>query len=434
MPLLMLTNILFIFFLSSLCYALDLFEAYNKAKAHDPQYLSVYYEYRANLTLTEQAVSRVLPQINASYTLSNYRFITGEPFYRDYSAEQTNISMQQAVLNVPLMIEIKQSDVRVRASESKLKNAEQNLIKRVSEAYFDLLYAEEYLRVIKEEKKAIEEQLNMIKKLFSAGEATLADVHDAEAKLYDVLFREVDAEKNLYAKKKALARLIGEEPQNLSTLSVELPVEKLIPDELQRWIDISLENNPVIKFYLFQKEVADDELRKQKAQWLPSLSIFSGYTRTNTRDYLEVKPLSYLTLGFQVNLNILSGGYITAKIKEAKEKVMQTQKDYEKAVSDVSQGVVESFFGVKSSIAGIASSKASVRASELALLSTKKGFEAGIRTFVDILNSESNLYRAKLNYLKASYDYIKNFVDIYFYSGLISEEHVLKINNWLKRN
>lgn len=429
----MLINILSIFFLGSFCYALDFFEAYNKAKTHDPQYLSVYYEHRANMTLTEQAVSRVLPQINASYTLSNYRFITGEPIYRDYSAEQTNVSMQQAVLNFPAIIEIKQSDVRVRASESKLKNAEQNLIKRVSEAYFDLLYAEEYLRVIKEEKKAIEEQLNMIKKLFSAGEATLADVHDAEAKLYDVLFREVEAEKNLYAKKKALARIIGEEPENLSILSEELPVEKLIPEELQKWIDISQENNPVIKFYLLQKEVADDELRKQKAQWLPSLSIFSAYSKTNTRDYLEVKPLSYLTLGFQVNLNILSGGYITAKIKEAKERVMQAQKDYEKAVSDVSQGVVESFFGVKSAIAGIASSKASVRASELALVSTKKGYEAGIRTFVDILNAESNFYKAKLNYLRANYDYIKNLVDIYFYSGLISEEHALKINSWLKR-
>ena len=139
---------MFIFALSSFSYALDLFEAYNKAKAHDPQYLSVYYEHRANLTLTEQATSRVLPQINASYTLSNYRFITGEAFYRDYSSEQTNISMQQAVFNLPSIIEIKQSNVRVRASESRLKNAEQNLIKRVAEAYFDLLYAEEYLRAV----------------------------------------------------------------------------------------------------------------------------------------------------------------------------------------------------------------------------------------------------------------------------------------------
>lgn len=433
MPLVILVNILSIFVLSSFSYALDLFEAYNKAKAHDPEYLSVYYDYKANLTLTEQAVSRVLPQINASYTLSNYRFITGESFYRDYAAEQTNITMQQAVFNLPSIIEIKQSDLRVKASESRLKNAEQNLIKRVSEAYFDLLYAEEYLKVIKEEKKAIEEQLNMIKKLFSAGEATLADVHDAEAKFYDVMFREVDAEKALYAKKKALARIIGEEPDNLSILSVELPAEKLIPDELQKWIDIAKENNPVIRFYLLQKEVADDELRKQKAQWLPSVSIFSAYSKTNTRDYLNVTPLSYLTLGFQVNLNILSGGYITAKIKESKERVMQAEKDYEKAVSDVSQGVVESFFGVKSAIAGIASSKASVRASELAVISTKKGYEAGIRTFVDILNAESNLYRAKLNYVRSNYDYIKNLVDIYFYSGIISEEHALKINSWLKR-
>lgn len=413
--------------------AIDLFEAYEKAKAHDPEYLSVYYDYRATLTFPEQAVSGVLPQVNASFTKANYRFIKSADIYPDYSSEQTNVSMRQAIFNLPAIIEIKQADLRTKAAEARLKNAEQSLIRKVSEAYFDLLYAEEYLRVINEEKKAFEEQLRMAKKLLEAGEATLTDVHDAEARLYDAQYRAVDAEKNLYAKRKNLARIIGEEPSSLSVLAEKPPVESIIPSEPQSWIEIARGENPYVRFYQIQRDVAEDELRKQKAQWLPTLSIFSSYSRTDTRDYFYVKPLSYLTVGIQLNLNILSGGYITAKIKEARERVMQAEKDYEKAFSDVSQGVVESFFGVRSTQAGILSSEASVRASQLALDSTKKGYQAGIRTFVDILNAESNLYRAKLNFVKSVYDYVKSLVNLYFYAGILGEEHVLKINGWLKR-
>ncbi len=413
--------------------AIDLFEAYRKAKNHDPEYLSIYYDYKATMTFPEQAVAKVLPQVNASFTRSNYRFIKSADIYSDYSSEQTNISLRQAVFDLPSIIEIKQADLRTKAAEARLKNAEQNLIRKVSEAYFDLLYAEEYLRVINEEKKAFEEQLKMAKKLFEAGEGTLTDVHDAEAKLYDAQYRAVDAEKNLYAKRKNLARIIGEEPSTLSILADKPPVENIIPSDLQSWIEISRSENPYVRFFQIQKDIAEDELRKQKAQWLPSLSIFSNYSRTDTRDYFQVKPLSYLTLGIQINLNILSGGYISAKVKEARERVMQANNDYEKAFSDISQGVVESFFGVRSTQAGIASAEASVRASQLALDSTKKGYQAGIRTFVDILNAESNLYRAKLNFVRSSYDYVKNLVNLYFYAGILSEEHVLKINGWLKR-
>lgn len=422
-----------LFQIKATVYALDLVEAYGKAKANDPEYLSVLYDYRASLTLPQQAASKVLPQVYYSYSISNYRFIQNRGIYSDYTAEQNTISLRQAIFDLPSIIEIKQADLRTKAAEARLRNAEQNLIRRLCEAYFDFLYSEQYVKVIREEKKAIEAQLNLAKKLFEAGEATLTDVHDAEARLYDVVFRETEAEKLYYSKKRNLGRIIGEEPTKISVLIDKLEPENIVPSEPEGWIEIAKSENPFLKIYKIQKEVAEDELRKQKAQWLPSLSLFSGYSRTNTRDFLEVKPLSYLTLGIQVNWNILSGGYITAKIKEATERLLQADKEYEKAFSDVSQGVVESFFGVKSSYSGILSSLSQVKAYELALDSTKKGYEAGIRTFVDILNAESALYRSKGNFVRSNHEYIKALINLYFYGGTLSEMHVSKINNWLKK-
>lgn len=431
---LLIIAVLFIAVLPSLSGALDLFEAYMKAKQNDPEYLSALYEHRATLTLPEQAVSRVLPQLSFFYSVSNYRFVEDRGVYNDYSAEQGVLSFRQTIFDLPSFIEISQSDKRTKASEAKLINAELNLIRRVSDAYFEYIYAEEFLRVLREEKKAFEQQLTLAKRLFEAGESSLTDVHDAEARYYDVLFRETEAERNLHVKRRNLERLIGEEPKQVLSLQRKLIFENLVPPDVKGWSEIVRNENPYVRFFALQREIAEDELRKQKAQWLPNLSIFSSFTRTNTRDYLEVKPLSYVTVGVQINWNILSGGYYDAKTKEARERLNQAQKDYEKALSDMIQGVVDSFFSVKSSQASILSTESLVRANELALESTKKGFAAGIRTFVDILNAEANLYKAKLNFVKSNHDYVKSLINLYFYSGVLSEEHIRKINSWLSKN
>jgi TolC family type I secretion outer membrane protein len=415
-------------------WALDLFEAYNKAKNYDPEYLSAYHAYKASLTLPKQSIARALPQISGSYTISEYNFTSAPPAYQDYGAEQKMITMQQSIFNAPLIMEIKQSKLSASSGEMRFRNAEQNLMKRVANAYFDLLYAEAALKVTKDEIKTYREQLEMVKRLFNAGEATIADMNDAEARLSDAIYRGVDVEKNLYTKKQELARLIGEEPSNVAILPEDLSPEELTPADVNEWIAMAKENSPVVKFYSLQKDVSDYELKKQRAQRLPSLNAFSQYSSTNTRDYLKTPTISYVSVGLQVSMPLFTGGYISAKEAEAKERLAQATKDYEKAVSDVSQSVVDSFFGVKSSIAAVESARSSVKASEVAVLSTQKGYQAGIRTFVDVLNAETNYYKARLNLVKSLHEYVKYLVNLKFYAGLIKEEDMLKINGWLKRS
>jgi len=429
----MLTLVAFVISNATPTWALDLFEAYNKAKNYDPEYLSAYHAYRASLTLPKQSIAKALPQISGSYTISEYNFTSAPPTYQDYGAEHKTITMQQSIFNVPLIMEIKQSKLSASSGEMRFRNAEQNLMKRVADAYFDLLYAEAAFRVTKDEIKTYREQLEMVKRLFSAGEATLADLNDAEARLSDAVYRGVEVEKNLHTKRRELARLIGEEPSNVALLPEDLSLEELVPAGVDEWIEMAKENSPIIKFYSLQRDASDYELKKQRAQRLPSLNAFSNYSSTNTRDYLKTPTISYVSVGLQVSMPIFTGGYISAKEAESKEKLAQATKDYEKAVSDVSQSIVESFFGVKSSIAAVESARSSVRASEIAVLSTRKGYQAGIRTFVDVLNAETNYYKARLNLVKSLHEYVKYLVNLKFYAGLIKEEDVIKINGWLKK-
>jgi TolC family type I secretion outer membrane protein len=413
--------------------ALDFFECYNKAKTYDPKYLSIYYEYRASLTLPKQALASLLPQVGFSYSRINYRFVTAPYYYTDYRADTSAINLRQAIFNIPNVIEYKQNDIKSDMSEKKLNYATQELIKRVADAYFEVLYYEEALRVIEEEKRAIFEQLKMIRKLFSAGEATLTDVHDAEARYSSIQFRLIEAEKNLYTAKNNLRRIIGEEPIALARLGEEVYFPELEPSNIDEWIRITKENNNMVKYYSLAKDIAEYEIKKQTLENLPKIDFVAGYVKTNTLEYLKTTSIDYYIFGIQINFNLFSGGYFIAKRREAIERFEQAKKDYESVVSDIIQEVFNNFFGVKTALAQIYAAKTSLRSAEIALESSKKGYKAGIRTVVDVLDAESAVYKAKLDLVKAKYDYIKYLVGLKYYSGVLSEEDVKQINNWLTR-
>jgi len=145
--------------------------------------------------------------------------------------------------------------------------------------------------VVKEEKKAIEAQLNMAKKLFKAGEASLTDIHDAEAKYYNVEYRVVDAEKILYTKRKALAIIIGEDPGLLSILVDKPPLENIVPETPEEWIKIAKSENPYLRYYAIQKDLAGDEVRNRGQDWLPLSAFFKLCTNKYSGLSQDEKPL-----------------------------------------------------------------------------------------------------------------------------------------------
>ncbi len=424
--------VIFMVFLGKKVFGLDLLTAVEKAKKADPKFSSVVHEYRAALTLPKQSRASLLPQVSAFYYRAKLNYHSAPPAYFDYYSYQFRISLQQSLFNLPSWVEYSQSKLKAQMAESKLTFEELELIKRVSEAYFDLLYAMDYLKVLQEEKKAFFEQLQMVKKLFSAGEATLTDIHDAEARYSDILFKIVTAEKELYSAKNRLSRLIGETPSELAVLSEKAEFKEIEPSEVEDWKRYAKEKSPVIKYYLQAKEVSEKEVSKQIFSSFPKVDLIAYYTKSTAIEYLRTAPIDYSLIGIQLSMPIFTGGYLSAKREEAREKSLQAQKEYEKAVSDVIQQVVDYFFAVKSSYAQIQAGITALKSAELALESTRKGYQAGIRTMVDLLNAESNYYQAKVNLLKARYEYIKNFIGLKYICGILSLRDIVEINSFLE--
>lgn len=412
-------------------FAMDLMEAYSRAKDQDSLFGSAFYEHEASRTLSRQGRSFLLPQVQASAAWTRYYFDNAPAYYLDYDAQSMGINVRQPIFSLPKFYEYRQYNIRAGIGDVKFASAEQNLILRVAEAYFNGLAAGNMIELIDTEKKAVIEQLERSKKMFQAGVATLADIDDAEARHDSVLSQEIEAKNNRDIKMQAIKRIVGIEPDGLNLLKEDIPLRVPEPASLDGWIEMAKKNNPVLKSYAYQIDLQEAELKKNKGQHWPTLDLVAGYQNTNTNNYVKTDEISYGSVGVQLTLPIFSGGYTSAKVAESQAILGQSRKDYENALSDATQKLGEAFLGIRGSIARIDALLTAVRSASVSLHSNKMGLNAGIRTTVDVLNAQRELRDVSTKLLQARYDYLMNTLKLKFYTGTLAADDVVMINQWL---
>jgi outer membrane protein len=412
-------------------FAMDLKEAYTRAKEYDPLFGSAVYEHEASRTFSKQGRSFLLPQVQASGSLTKYYFNNAPKYYLDYDAQSMGINIRQPILDLRKYYEYEQYNIRGGIGDVRFATAEQTLILRVAEAYFNGLAAGNLIGLINAEKTAVIEQLERAKKMFQAGVATLADVDDAEARYDSVLSQEVEAKNNLDIKLQALKRIVGIEPDGLSLLKEEIPLSVPEPASLDGWIEMAKKNNPVLKSYAYQIDYQEAELNKNKGQHFPTVDLVAGYQNTNTNNYVKTDDITYGSVGLQLTIPIFGGGYTSAKVLESQAILKQVQKEYENALSDVTQKLGEAFLGIRGSIARIDALLTAVKSASASVHSNKMGLNAGIRTTVDVLNAQRELRDVSTKLLQARYDYLMNTLKLKFHAGILAAEDVVMINQWL---
>jgi outer membrane protein len=310
--------------------------------------------------------------------------------------------------------------------------AEQDLIVRVAEAYLNGMAAKDSQQLVDTEKKAVLEQLERARRTFQAGTGTIIDVRDAEARYDAILSKEVESKYNFEIKIQALKRLVGVEPDGLSFVREDLPLVVPEPDSLESWIETSKKYNPTLRYYAYSIDSDKEEVRKNWGQHFPSVDLLAQYSKTNTNNYLETPSLTYWFVGVQVSFPIFTGGYISAKVQESRAKFEQTKKTYENVVLDNTQKLTEAFLGIKASIVKINTLLTAIRSASTALQADKMGLIAGVRTMIEVLNAEKDLQDFRRQLGQARYEYIMNTLKLKLYAGVLSEDDVFVINQWLQ--
>ena len=195
--------------LASSAWSTDLLQTYREAQDNDAVFAAARATAEAGREKEPQALAGLLPTLGVTgYTQWNENEITlrssGASAPANFNSNGYTITLSQPLFRWQNWVAYGQSKWQVAQAEANFVQARQDLILRVAQAYFDVLYAMESLKAVRANKSAIEQQLESAKKNFEVGTATITDSQEAQARFDLAVAQEIAAESDLEIRQRAL--------------------------------------------------------------------------------------------------------------------------------------------------------------------------------------------------------------------------------------
>ncbi len=407
------------------------------AQSYDAAYLAAKAQFEANRAKAEQARARVLPSVGLSAeAFVNHRDSSASVLDDTFNNQTVRLAATQPLYRPGNQLEVEQAQRSLQAAEAQLQSVEQDLIVRLSQAYFDVLGAEDTLTFVRAQKAAVEQQLAAAQRNFEVGTATITDTREAQARFDLVVAQEIAAENDLRVKKLALDQLVGRSGTQPWRLPTPVTLPTLAPNDVNAWVQRAAAEHPSVRAAQAALDVARLEVRKAEAAKGPTLDAVAQYQFARAPSSVAVIP-GYLrnqtaSIGVQFNLPLYSGGALDNRVKETVALEDKARNDVEGAVRGVSQATRAAFFGVQSGLGQVRALEAAEASSQSALEANQLGYQVGVRINIDVLNAQSQLYQTKAQLAKARYDVLVGNLRLRQAAGVLKPEDLQPINALLQ--
>jgi outer membrane protein len=425
----------------------DLLQIYRDALTSDPTLAAARSNYAATQELLPQARSGLLPALsllgNANYqkfnetvhidpTLGQREFDQRFPLY-GYSVQAT-----QPLFRMQNWITFEQSKTQVGQGEYVLASAQQDLIIRVVQAYLDVLLAQFTIELTESQKAAVSENLAQAKRNFEVGVATITDTNDAQAKYDQIVAQELQVQNDLDNKIAALRAIIGRAPKELKRFERGFEPQLPSPNALEAWIEKSIHDNYQVKIAQANYDIALLEVDRQRAGHLPTLDVVASFNQTYQGGAASTNISANFAqdtrtgvIGVQLNVPIYTGGLINSKVRQAVANLDVSRQNLEAARRAAQLLAQTSFSGVTSGVAQVKALEQAVKSATVSYDSNKLGLEVGVRTNLDVLNQQQQVYQTRFNLAQAYYNFVISALKLKQAAGKLSDEDVERVNREL---
>ncbi|NKE69093.1 TolC family outer membrane protein [Ramlibacter sp. RBP-2] len=418
--------------------AQSLLELYESARAYDATWQSAKAQYDANLFRAEQARAGVLPSANLGAGLVRSNFESTVPQVdRGITTQSATISASQPLYRPANFATWEQGKRQVDLAQAQLTSASQDLIVRVSQAYFDVLAAQDTLAFVQAQKTAVGEQLESAKRNFEVGTSTITDTREAQARYDLVIAQEIAAENDLRVKKLALDSLVGKPNVKPNPLALPAAVPAPEPADVNAWVQQGEENSPAIRQAKTAVEIAQLETEKAKAGHLPTLDLTASYGVNRNPGGSASVPTSTrsntASMGLSFNLPLFAGFATQNRIRETLSLEERAQADLEASRRAVAQAIRSAFFGLVSGQGQVKALEAAEASSLSALDANRLGYQVGVRINIDVLNSQSQLFQTKRDLAQARYNVLVGHLKLRQAAGTLLPEDLARLNALLAK-
>ena len=421
----------------------DLLQVYREAQRNDAVFAAARHALEAGRERQPQGLALLLPTLNLTANATRNRVEVDSrdtlllPSFTRYpeSAGYT-LTFTQPIFRQQNWLQYQQGGHQVRQAEATFGQAYQDLIIRVSQAYFDVLAAHDTLALVRAQKTATAEQLAQAKRNFEVGTATITDTHEAQARYDLIAAQEIAAQNDLETKRRTLQLIVGKEPGELAELRRDVKLSPPNPPDMQSWVELAEKQGYPVQIAEATAEVAALEARRASAAHLPTLDFVAshGQSGQNATNESSVGRDNTLTvIGLQLAMPLYQGGGINSREREAAALSSRAKEDLENARRGAALSARQNYLLVINGIAVVEALEQALISSQSALDSNKLGYEVGVRINIDVLNAQQQLFLTRRDLAVARYNLITNNLRLKAAAGSLREEDLEPINRALIR-
>jgi len=445
--------------------AANLIEVYQRALQNDPQIREAEANRLASRESKPQALAALLPQLSATgaytkgsgdssvsrvqqvdVTNPNSPFVTRQSFVTsDTGNRQYQITLRQTLFRWDQWETLKRADEEVAQAEADYQAAQQDLISRTSQRYFDVLAAQDTVDAAQATLEAFTRQLEQADKRFEVGLIAITDVQEARAAHDQAVADVIASKRSLATSQELLRELTGERFDVLSTPVDDMPLQTPAPENEDEWVTRAQEQNLRVISARLAADIAKQDVRVARAGHYPTIDLVGtrsdsdtfgdGTIRTGAGSPLNNPPDGTQkndSIGIQVTVPIFSGGATQSRVRQRVYLQRAARERLERAHRETERATRDAYLGVISEISRVKALKQALESSRTAIQATEAGFEVGTRTTVDVLDARRQLFTAQTNYSRSRYDYIVNLLNLQLAAGTLDEKDLEDINSFLK--
>lgn len=439
----------FILFGSNL-QAETLIEVYQQAQKNDHTFRAAIATYEAGLENKNIGRSALLPQISGTASLSDYnqeQRLNGPAFIDPSNPTANNdgtidtdgttytLSLSQTIFDLATWHDYKNSKAIADIAEATFTDEKQNLILRVSQAYFDTLEATENLSTSIAQEAALEKQLEQAKQRFEVGLIAITEVHEAQAAFDSARADKINAQGAVGIAFDALEVLTGRPYSNIAPFKEAFPVVAPQPQERQAWIDMALKNNPNLIAQALSADAAKETANARKADHYPTVDASISYSDAESDGLINDAESNTQTeetsISLTLNVPIFSGFRTSAARRQANQQSIAARETYLQVQRDTVQSARSFHLSVLTGVANVEARKQAIISSTSAYEATKAGYDVGTRDLVDVLNAQRSVFQAERDHDTALYDYLINALNLKATAGTLNEKDLVELDNWL---
>jgi outer membrane protein len=441
---------------------MDLMRLYQEAAFNDPVLNSARFNYAANKEIYWQGLSTLLPQVSANPTGTRF-FQHGEGNNRIFDQRSYTVTLTQPVFNAAAIEVFKQGDLVTKVADLQFLQAQQDLVIRVSQAYFDVLTAQDNVELFQNKKALIKQQLQAAQSKFEVGSATIVDANDAQARFDIANAQETAAQAELIVRRGVLEQIVGHPVPPLKPLAKDAKIEGVVADpraktkdakgipiadsvnpklppgqELGDWVKQAEAANYGVLASQLNVDIAQSSYRGSLAANYPTVN-FVGTTGMNQANGSPTnfnppttQNIYNNTIALQMNIPILSGGFNNSVIRQRAALLDKAKSDYDNLRRTAAQATRQAFTGFYGGLATVKAFEAAEKSSASALASSQLGFDVGTLINLDVLIALDALFTTRATLYKARYDTILNALRLKAQAAALTDQDLVAINALLQ--